>query len=132
VSVQIDGISVTPIVRIGIFHCCTVVCAVIVPIVPREILPTVHVIVTTQAFIAFGNACSALPCRVVGNSNAVFMFFALSATISDTDTVFHTDISTDAVAGALRVESIDTFIVVLVPVRVVAGRQGARTVLVSF
>ena len=124
-SVQIDGISVTPIVRIGIFHCCTVVRSVIVSIVPREILVIVYVIIGTQAFIAFGNACSALPCRVVGNSNAVFMFFALSATISDTDTVFHTDISTDAVAGALRVESIDAFIVVLVAVRVGAGRKGA-------
>jgi hypothetical protein len=60
------------------------------------------------------------------------MFFALSATISDTDTVFHGNIPTDAVAGALRVESVEIFVKKLIAVRVVTGREGAGTVLVSY
>ena len=130
-SVQIDGISVTPIVRIGIFHCCTVVCAVIVLTVPREILPTVHVIVTSQTFIAFGNARSAVPRGIIGKADAVIVFLTLGGAIGDANLMFHGNIPTDAVAGALRVESVEIFIKKLIAVRVVTGRQGARTVLVS-
>ena len=130
-SVQINGITATPIVRIGVFHCCTAVRSVIVSVVSREILPTVHVIIGTQAFIAFGNACSAVPRGVIGKSNAVFMFLTLCGAISDAELVFHGNISTDAVADALRVIPIEAFVIELVPIRVMTRGQGARTVLVS-
>lgn len=120
-----------PIVRIGVFHCCTAVRSVIVPIVSREILPTVHVIIGTQAFIAFGNARSAVPRGIIGKADAVFVFLTLGGAIGDADLMFHGNISTDAVAGALRVESIDILIIKGIAVRVVAGRERARTVLVS-
>jgi hypothetical protein len=59
------------------------------------------------------------------------MFFALGSAIGDTDPIFHGNVSIDAIAGVLHVESIDAFIIKLIAVRVVARRQSACAVLVS-
>jgi len=78
------------------------------------------VIIGTQAFIAFGNARSAVPRGVIRKPYTVVMSFTLCGAISDADLVFHGNISTDAVASALNVKPIDTFIIKLIAVRVVA------------
>jgi hypothetical protein len=59
------------------------------------------------------------------------MFLTLGSAISDAFTMFHGNISADAVASVLHVKTIGFFVIKLVPIRVVTRRQGAGTVLVS-